>query len=294
MNNNTLLIVSLVCLGLLVLFGIWYFKHSKRLKLPNVYLVTGGVKTGKSAISVGLAVKTYKKMLRQYYLYLPFRVLFHREIPKKPMLYSNIPLALVKYNLLTKDILLRKVRIPNKSVVLIDEVSLLADSMLFNDKDINNQLTLFVKLFGHYSHGGYLIVNTQSLKDCHFAFKRCMAMYLYVHSMKKGFFFLHYKVREMLYNPDSDNTTIVNAINEDIEKSTLSMLFLRKYLKMYDCYCYSIFTDDLCYYVDYNNPIKSKVDSLKCECLITFQDYEKYLIAPKNTERREEVNNVIQ
>lgn len=280
MNNGGLILVSILLLVCGGLFIVWYIKHSKRLKLPNVYLVTGGVKTGKSAISVGLSVKTYKRNVRAWYILYPFRFVLRKPIPKKPMLYSNIPLAFVKYNALSKDILLRKVRIPNKSVVLIDEVSLLADSMLFNNQDINTQLSLFVKLFGHYTHGGTLIVNTQSLKDCHYAFKRCMAMYLYVHSMKKGLFFLHYKVREMVYNPDSDNSSIVNAINEDIEKSTLSLLFRKKYLKMYDCYCYSIFTDDLSYYVDYNNPIKGKVDSLKTDCLITFQDYGKYLICP--------------
>ena len=45
------------------------------------------------------------------------------------MLYSNMPLNHVKYNDLTIDIIMRKVRIPYKSVVLIDEASLLADSL---------------------------------------------------------------------------------------------------------------------------------------------------------------------
>ena len=40
-----------------------------------------------------------------------------------------MPLNKVKYNDLTLDIILREVRIPYKSVVLIDEASLLADSM---------------------------------------------------------------------------------------------------------------------------------------------------------------------
>ena len=130
------LILILCALGIGSYF---YLKHCKRLKLPNVYLVTGAVKTGKTCFSVGLVVKQYKKNLRNWYIAYPFRklidlfrsfmskrsgVVYPSCIPLKPMLYSNIPLAKVKYNLFTKEILYRQVRIPNKAVVLLDEVSL--------------------------------------------------------------------------------------------------------------------------------------------------------------------------
>ena len=49
---NLVLLLVLVVIPFLIYFRIFY----KRLKLPNVYLVTGGVKTGKSFISVALAV----------------------------------------------------------------------------------------------------------------------------------------------------------------------------------------------------------------------------------------------
>ena len=47
------MIFILIILG--VIFFVYFKFFYKRLKLPNVYLVTGGVKTGKSFISVALA-----------------------------------------------------------------------------------------------------------------------------------------------------------------------------------------------------------------------------------------------
>lgn len=296
MKNS--LIPIIVILVIIAVITYFYLKKCKHLKLPNVYLITGAVKSGKSCFSVAMAVKQYKKNLFGWYLAYPIRLLidwirslktkrtgevFDTCIPLKPMLYSNIPLARVKCNLFTKDILLRKVRIPNKSVVLLDEVSLVADSMLFNDKQVNESLQLFVKLFGHYSHGGTLIVNTQSLKDCHFSFKRCVAQYLYIYHMTKGLFFNHFEVREMLYQSDDESSTnVTNNVNEDIETSTLKIWHLKKYMKMYDCYCYSCFTDNLKYQVDYDRPIKSKKDDLKAYVLVSLQDFKTLKEVKKN------------
>lgn len=271
--------------------GTWlYLKYAKKLKLPNVYLVTGAVKSGKSCFSVGLAVKQYKKNLRMWYFLYPFRKfidvfrsiktkrtgeVYPSCIPLKPMLYSNIPLARVKCNPFTKEILYRQVRIPNKSVALLDEVSLVADSMLFNDKNINERLMLLIKLWGHSTHGGSLILNTQSIKDTHFAFKRCIGQYLYIYSMQKGVFFNHYQVREMLYSSDEDSSAnINNTIDGDVETSMLKIWHSKKYMRMYDCYCYSCFTDGLRYQVDYDAPIKTKRDDLKAYVLVSLQDFK--------------------
>lgn len=257
-----------------------YVKHCKRIKLPNVYLISGGVKTGKSMVSVAFSVKTYKKNLRLakfrnaiikfINIFLPKRLKF--DLPLLPMLYSNIKLRNIKYNLLTLDIILRKVRIPNKSVVLIDECSLLADSMLFKDKKINNQLMLFIKLFGHYTHGGTLIVNTQSIGDLHFSFKRCISNYLWIYSKTKLPFFTKFNVRELMYS--DDNASITNTITTDTEKDMLPFFFLNKYYKYYDCYCYSILTDNLVYQVNYDEKVLSKKDSLKTKTIISLQDFD--------------------
>lgn len=301
------MVAVIVILAIVGVATYFYLKKCKKLKLPNVYLVTGAVKSGKSCFSVGLAVKQYKKNLFSWYMCYPIRKfidwcrllktkktgeVFETCIPLKPMLYSNIPLARVKYNPFTKEILLRQVRIPNKSVALLDEVSLVADSMLFNDKGINEKLMLLVKLWGHMTHGGTMILNTQSILDTHFAFKRCVGQYLYIYSMQKGVFFNHFQVREMMYSSgDGTSSNVTNNVEGDLETSTLKIWHRKKYMKMYDCYCYSCFTDNLAYQVDYDRPVKSKKDDLKAYVLISLQDFKTLQQFTKKEAKNENSNS---
>ena len=270
MTWQVFLLIAFIIVG--VIAFIWfYFFYIKHLKLPNVYLVTGGVKTGKSFVSVALAVKTYKKNVRRCKIANFFRRILRKPIRELPMLYSNIQLRYVKFNVLTKDILEWKVKIPKKSVVLIDEVSLLADSMLFKDKEINEKLQIFVKLFGHFTYGGTMIVNTQSLHDCHYAFKRCISNYLYIASKRKFPFFSLLQVRELVHSEDNE---IINNFDKDMELSARPLFLLNKYYKYYDCFCYSVFVDYLDLYVNYEVDKKDKHDSLKTGVLISFQDFK--------------------
>ena len=189
-----------------------------------------------------------------------------------PMLYSNIPLAYVKYNKITIDIIENKVRIPNKSVCLIDEVSLFADSQLFKDKELNNTLMRFYKLYGHYTHGGKLVVDSQSIADNHFSFKRCMSNYLYINDKKKLPFITILYVREMIYSEDG---SALNVVDKDLELDLRKVLIWNTTYRKYDCYCYSIFTDYLPYQVRYDVEMKDKHDSLKCDYIITLNEFVK-------------------
>ena len=272
-NTKFLSILLVIVLVLIVVHIIK--KKIKLLNIPNVFLISGAVKTGKTLLSVHLSKKQYRKNVRSWYFKTFFLKLLGKkkdELPKKPMLYSNIPLGRVKFNLLTMDIILQKVRIPDKSVVLIDEASLLADSTLCKDKYVNNRLMRFVKLFAHYTHGGYLFIDTQSISDLHFSFKRCMNNYLYIYSRVKYPFITIMKVREMLYSEDG---SLMNNSNEDIELSMRKIIILNRTYNDYDCYCYSSFTDMLPYQVRYNVDKLKKHDDMKCYELVSFQDFAK-------------------
>ena len=61
--KNQGLIILLIIVGLIIAFLI--YRKIKRLKISNVYFISGAVKTGKSYVSVALAVKTYKRNLRK-------------------------------------------------------------------------------------------------------------------------------------------------------------------------------------------------------------------------------------
>lgn len=284
--------IYVILIGLLIAIPIVYL-HSKRLKLPNVYLITGGVKTGKSFVSVNLAIKQYRKNLFIAKVKRFFEQIFKKEIKTElPMLYSNIHLRNIKYNLFSADILERQTRIPYKSVVLIDEASLLADSMLYKNDDINEKLMLFVKLFGHYSKGGTLIINTQALHDMHFSFKRGISTYLWIHSKVKFPFITMLKVREMMFSDDTDKS--INSINDDVEDGLKTLWVLNKYYKYYDCFCYSIFTDYHPVEVDYERPKNTNKDSLKTDVIISLREFKTLKTTRKevSTDDREEDEKV--
>ena len=298
MNIDGKFIVLLLILVGAIFLLVFIRKKFKLLNLPCVFFVSGAVKSGKTLLSVHLAIKEYKKALRQWHIkrwlvkiFLPFK--YHAmydvyddwkfggylvplrdydfdkcEFP--PMLYSNIPLAMVKYNPLTIDIIENSVRIPNRSVVLIDEISLFADSQLFKDKDLNNILMRFFKLYGHYSHGGKLIIDSQSIADNHFSLRRCMSSYLYIQERKKLPLVSILYVREMIYSEDK---SAINVVEEDIELSLRKVIIFNSTYNKYDCYCYSVFTDYLPYKVVYDVELKTKKDNLKCDSIVSLNDF---------------------
>ena len=132
----------------------------KKPKISCMALVTGGVKAGKSTFSCALALSKYKSQVRKVRFANFFRRIFRKELFEKPLLYSNVPLN-CEYVPLTDDLLLRKQRFVFRSVIYAQEASLIADSQLIKNLDINQRLLLFNKLIGHETKGGYLISETQ-------------------------------------------------------------------------------------------------------------------------------------
>lgn len=285
-----MLFFILIIVGVLVLYFL-YQRQFKKLKIPCVYLLTGGPKTGKTLLTVKLGVRQYNRNLFKYrvlkYVLAPVynNTIRHLLGSKKiilnyaPMLYSNIPLANVKYNDLTIDIIKRNVRIPNKSVVIIDEASLIADSMSFKNEITNEQVSLFVKLFGHYSHGGSLYYNTQDMKDTHYGFKRCTSSMLWIHSRRKYPFFSVFQVRELISMND-DTVQTMNNFNDDVEFSCLKLVIPNKYQYYYDCFAFSYLTDDKRMLVDYKakkkKQTKIKKVNLKANYITSFKEFKTF------------------
>lgn len=213
-------------------------------KLGNLILVTGGVKCGKTTLAVRLTLKQYRKQVFKWYVYCVLRkVLWFLKKParKKPLIYSNIPLA-VPYVPVTKAMLLREERFEYGSVIYLCEASLVADSQLCKDYAINEQLLLFNKLIGHETRGGYLIYDTQSISDNHYAVKRSLSQYLHVHHLTKLPFICLAWVKELAY---SDDSSTVNAITDDFEEDLKCIVIPKSTWRKFDCYCYSALTDDL-------------------------------------------------
>lgn len=241
----------------------------KKPKISCMALVTGGVKAGKSTFSCALALSKYKSQVRKVRFANFFRRIFRKELFEKPLLYSNVPLK-CEYVPLTDDLLLRQQRFVYRSVIYAQEASLIADSQLIKNLDINQRLLLFNKLIGHETKGGYLIYDTQSINDNHYSIKRCISEYFYIHDTIKWIpFVLLCHVRELRYSDDGQE---INVYEGDVEESMRTVLVSKRIWKMFDAYCYSVLTDHL--------PVASDVvegrelSDLKARKVVSFRKYK--------------------
>ena len=255
----------------------WFFidkfilSKFKFAKVGSLALVTGGVKCGKSTTSVAIVRREYKARLKSVKFKNFFRKLFNRQLIDLPLVYSNVPLAM-PYVPLTEDLLLRKKRFVYGSVIYVQEASLVADSQLIRDMDINERLMLFNKLIGHSTKGGCLIYDTQCIGDVHYSVKRCVSNYFYIHHLVKWIpFILIAKVQECRY---SDDGSTISVNSEDVEETLKSVILSKRNWKYFDCYCYSVLTDDLPVEnrVVYNN-IKTR--NLKANNILSFRKLKK-------------------
>lgn len=251
-----LILFIIIFIVLFVLFE----KHTKHLKYGNLIMITGGVKTGKTTLSIHIIRKQYKKQLTKYYI----TKLFKKNV-EKPLIYSNVPLAL-DYVPLTMDLLLGKERFTYGSIIYFQEASLLADSMSYRNNYVNEQLKYFNKLIAHETHGGFLIYDTQNVNDVHYNIDRAVSTYYWIYRKVHLPFFLLLKVREMINS--GENTQ--NNLNNDVEEETKWLFVPTKNWRYFDSYSYSSITDNL----PINKNIKKykKGDSLKVTKVLTLDD----------------------
>lgn len=278
----------------IVIFCLWfYFSKLKIPKLRNIVFIDGTLGSGKSGLSVTLAVRLYRKRLRVYKVLMFLKKIHFIGLKNKhfeePILYSNIHLRYVKYTPLTKDLITRQnFRFAYKSVVLIDEFSLVADQNMYGNKyaEVCERMSEFFKLFRHETKGGTLILNSQSTSDLNYTLKSVLSDYLYIHHKTGRFFpfFCIYKVQECSYSRDKNFLQINDG---DIEDKLKSLWTLKKYYKMYDTYCHSIFTDNLPIYS--NTLYNDKKDSLKTDNMITYKDM---IYLYENIRKEENTTNV--
>ncbi len=232
---NIVILIVFAILGVLLIK--FYKKNFKSITVPCVSLVTGAPKTGKSTLSVYLAVKEYQKRLHSVKIANFFRKLLHKPLLIEPLLYSNIPLN-VKYGYvpITNDLLIGKTKFVEGSVAYIGEVSLVADSQSYRDQSLNEQLLLFNKLFGHRV-GGKLFYDTQCINDTHYSIKRCLSNYIYILKMRKCLIlpYIIMYVREERY---SDDNSTINNYDSDVEDSVKKILVPKSVWKIFDYRCY--------------------------------------------------------
>ena len=264
--------IILIIIFALAIWALW------KLKIPkcgNLILVTGGVKTGKSAMSVRLVEKIWKKNCFKVKLYNNFFRHFkkNKALKEMPLVYSNVPLG-IPYVALTEDLIYRRKRFRYGSVIYACEASLVAGAMDFKNEDLNENLSLLMKLVGHETRGGSAILDTQAVLDLHYGMKRNLSTYFYIHHKINVPFFLILKVREMIFLEGSSN-----EFETDVEDTLKTVIVPKTVFKKYDCYCYSALTDHL--------PVEdtiAKPKDLKARSILTFKNNKKYYTVGENNE----------
>lgn len=245
---NKYFLFGLIILILVIVLYVIYRKNFKILKVPSVCLITGGVKTGKSLLSVHLSIKDYKKRHRIWWL----KTHLLKSKLEEPLYYTNVTITFgnnkrkkahrLDKNIVqvTKEHLIRDIRFNYKSVIYLQESSLMADNMDFNDKERNVELSLFNKLIAHETRGGSLYYDTQSVLDNHYSMKRVCSTYFFIQKNINFLLFHVLYVREMINQENG-----VNNFTDDVDTTTRKVLVPFWYHHKYDRYEFSYLTDEL-------------------------------------------------
>ena len=255
--NKAVMWSVIIIIACIVLYVV-YRKNFKRLKVPSVCLITGGVKTGKSLLSTKLAIKDYRSRHRKWWIKTKF-FNFKKKKIEEPLFYTNTFIQFNGYNpnkkksffnkphrlsdnikMIELKHLLREKRFNYGSVVYIQESSLMSDNQDFQDKERNAELSMFNKLFGHETRGGVLYYDTQSVLDNHYSIKRVVSTFFFIQKSLNLFLFRVLYVREFI-NMDIGE----NNFNDDVDETTRKVLIGRWWYKRYDRYYFSYLTDKL-------------------------------------------------
>lgn len=192
-----------------------YIKHTLKKKTNVITAFTGGLGSGKTNLSVDLSKSLLKRNKRKLRRKLRKRVKRNRfrswlglptknEIFEEPLLFSNVPVIVVKRNKvwqwirsnvfhkkklddvysakLTKEILLLQTSIPKGSVILIDEIGAWANQFDFNQENVVKVFDEFVRLFRHYyaitdfNIEPYMVVNDQCSENINLVIRRRLNM----------------------------------------------------------------------------------------------------------------------
>ena len=249
-----MVVVIAIAILVLILF-IMYSSYIKKLRYGNLSLVTGGVKMGKTQLSVIMVFTQYKKQLWKWRFRCLKAWMKRKPKPEKPLIYSNMPIGRANkdyYVPLTLKLLKREERFRYGSVIYFNEVSLLAGSKDIRDEEINDNLLQLFKLCAHETQGGYFILDTQSPMDCHYTAKRSLSTYYNIIRRSNYFFntFSILWIREQILVDGEHSDTVDNTDPDDAKhdgNKPLYALFVfnRKWWKRYDQYAYSVLTDHL-------------------------------------------------
>lgn len=225
----TLLVILLLVL-LFIIIVKPYFIH-----YDTLVAFTGGLGSGKSFMSVKMAIKLLKKNRFKVKLH---NVLHPKKKRPKPLLYSSIPLRISRREyaevLTAEHLLLREAVVP-KSVVFIDEIGAFANQFEFKNPLVIRNFNEFVRLFRHYTRGGYLVCNDQCSENIVLEVRRRINTVFNLMHFKKFLCFCWVKCRNI--SVSEEIKTVEEGNTEDNMRTLYGVIPL--FMRHYDTHCYA-------------------------------------------------------
>lgn len=256
----------ILIIGIIAILIIYIILKPYFVKYDTTLLFTGGLGTGKTLNAVKTGRRIYKKTLFNIKFHNWLRKLcnkirskHNKKVDKRinkgkqkhitywpikdnqelPRFITNIPVKIKggknpKWSsVLTKDMLLLKQRIPEYSVVLLDELPQLINQFNWNIEEVQHNVNEFATFFRHYI-GGKLIMTAQADSEIVKQIRSKMNTYYHLSNFRKFlFFFYKCDICQFVASEIVDNVSI--GFYEDNTKTIYGTLFT----KLYDSRCYS-------------------------------------------------------
>lgn len=237
----------------LVLLGYFLYRkllHPAPITHDSTVLFTGGLGSGKSLNSVKTALKAYRSAVFHWKIECLKCKLHNRvrpndlyDLPEKPLLKSNMPIK-VKTNwkakrgtdernvyccALTRSDLMLETRIPEHSVILLDELPQFINQ--FQWENAQGVLNEFITFFRHYVDGLF-VANAQSLDEVECHIRRKLSSYYYCFDFQP-FFGLFYRVHILRCRVGDQSVSLTNEYIDENSKWHYGFLLFKPYDSRY-------------------------------------------------------------
>jgi hypothetical protein len=241
---------------------VYYSFKQLRPSHNTILAFTGSLGTGKTYHAVKYAIKEYKRERIMYYLHLQDYL---------PVVYSNIPVK-IRFKIfgiigreqwaeqLTREHLLLKKRLPEKAILIIDEVGQFASQYDYNNPNVMNELQELIRFYRHYTDG-HIFLTDQNSNNIVVPLRRRISQVYNLSDMHRVlFFFYKVSVNVVELTEDVTNVTLATETPDDRPFFFGTLPFKLKPLKWLNKLLgFKKYYDDRCYSINYTAPQEQEI-----------------------------------
>lgn len=225
-----------IIIVIIIAVVVWKVISSYKLKTyDTIVSFTGGLGSGKSLMSVEMAIKLLRRKRRE----VKWKNVFRKKGDKLPvpLLYSSIPVRVSKKEMaveLTDKYLTLQEKLVQNSVVFIDEIGSFCSQFDYKAKnaDIFDE---FIRFYRHYTKGGFIVCNDQCSENIVLQVRRRLNTVYNLMGFRKWFgIFYTVHVRNI-----SVSEEIKTIEEQNAEDNTRILFGLLPFTRRYDTWCYA-------------------------------------------------------